>query len=155
MARSTRAESLALTICAMWTCPKCQEPIEDQFDSCWRCAAEFEPVTLDQAEAEAHYERDLDLTVEGVRNIRKRRSIVLALFLFSGPLLFVIFRLFGENVGMYTALLHGAVYLIAGQWEHAARCPRCGERFYSGMSPWLALRGRCWSCRLALNDYLP
>ena len=22
----------------MWTCPKCAEEIEDQFDSCWRCA---------------------------------------------------------------------------------------------------------------------
>jgi hypothetical protein len=22
----------------MWTCPKCGEQIEDQFDSCWRCA---------------------------------------------------------------------------------------------------------------------
>jgi len=23
----------------MWTCPKCGEKIEDQFDTCWRCAA--------------------------------------------------------------------------------------------------------------------
>jgi hypothetical protein len=23
----------------MWSCPKCGEKIEDQFDSCWRCAA--------------------------------------------------------------------------------------------------------------------
>ena len=23
---------------AMWTCPKCKENIEDQFDSCWKCA---------------------------------------------------------------------------------------------------------------------
>ena len=23
----------------MWTCPKCGEKIEDQFDSCWKCAA--------------------------------------------------------------------------------------------------------------------
>lgn len=22
----------------MWTCPKCGEQIEDQFDSCWKCA---------------------------------------------------------------------------------------------------------------------
>src|SRR4051812_24398259 len=22
----------------MWTCPKCSERIEDQFDSCWKCA---------------------------------------------------------------------------------------------------------------------
>jgi hypothetical protein len=22
----------------MWTCPKCGERLEDQFDSCWRCA---------------------------------------------------------------------------------------------------------------------
>jgi hypothetical protein len=25
---------------AMWNCPKCGEEIEDQFDSCWRCARE-------------------------------------------------------------------------------------------------------------------
>ena len=24
----------------MWTCPKCQEQLEDQFDSCWKCAGE-------------------------------------------------------------------------------------------------------------------
>ena len=24
----------------MWTCPKCGEKIENQFDSCWKCAAE-------------------------------------------------------------------------------------------------------------------
>ena len=23
----------------MWICPKCEEKIEDQFDSCWKCAA--------------------------------------------------------------------------------------------------------------------
>ena len=22
----------------MWTCPKCKESLEDQFDSCWKCA---------------------------------------------------------------------------------------------------------------------
>ena len=22
----------------MWTCPKCHESIEDQFDTCWKCA---------------------------------------------------------------------------------------------------------------------
>lgn len=27
----------------MWTCPKCGEKIEDQFDSCWKCAAEPAP----------------------------------------------------------------------------------------------------------------
>ena len=27
----------------MWTCPKCGEKIEDQFDSCWKCAARAEP----------------------------------------------------------------------------------------------------------------
>jgi hypothetical protein len=24
----------------MWTCPKCKERIEDQFDSCWKCAGD-------------------------------------------------------------------------------------------------------------------
>ena len=24
----------------MWTCPKCKESIEDQFDTCWKCAGE-------------------------------------------------------------------------------------------------------------------
>lgn len=26
----------------MWTCPRCGEPNEDPFDSCWRCARESE-----------------------------------------------------------------------------------------------------------------
>ena len=24
----------------MWTCPKCKELIEDQFDTCWKCAGD-------------------------------------------------------------------------------------------------------------------
>ena len=27
----------------MWTCPKCGEAIEDQFDACWKCAGPAEP----------------------------------------------------------------------------------------------------------------
>jgi hypothetical protein len=26
----------------MWTCPKCSEKIDDQFDSCWKCTAKPE-----------------------------------------------------------------------------------------------------------------
>src|SRR5436309_3500563 len=29
----------------MWICSKCGEQIEDQFDSCWKCAAQTEPAT--------------------------------------------------------------------------------------------------------------
>ncbi len=29
----------------MWTCSKCGEKIEDQFDSCWKCAGHPEVVT--------------------------------------------------------------------------------------------------------------
>jgi hypothetical protein len=24
----------------MWTCPKCKESIEDEFETCWKCAGE-------------------------------------------------------------------------------------------------------------------
>jgi hypothetical protein len=27
----------------MWTCPKCKEQINDEFDSCWKCAGSAEP----------------------------------------------------------------------------------------------------------------
>src|SRR5215472_8113655 len=27
----------------MWTCPECNEQIEDQFDSCWKCAGRKHP----------------------------------------------------------------------------------------------------------------
>jgi serpin B len=30
----------------MWTCPKCGEKIEDQFDSCWKCAAQPKQTTI-------------------------------------------------------------------------------------------------------------
>ncbi len=30
----------------MWTCPKCGEKIEGQFDSCWKCAASPQQVEL-------------------------------------------------------------------------------------------------------------
>jgi hypothetical protein len=33
----------------MWNCPKCGEEIEDQFDSCWKCAAV--PEQLDDSKA--------------------------------------------------------------------------------------------------------
>lgn len=29
----------------MWTCPECKESIEDQFDSCWKCAGAQQPPT--------------------------------------------------------------------------------------------------------------
>lgn len=29
----------------MWICPKCGEKLEDQFDSCWKCASQPEPTT--------------------------------------------------------------------------------------------------------------
>lgn len=29
---------------AMWICPQCKESIEDQFDSCWKCASEVQRV---------------------------------------------------------------------------------------------------------------
>lgn len=32
----------------MWTCPKCKEQIEDQFDICWKCAGNEEPKTADR-----------------------------------------------------------------------------------------------------------
>lgn len=30
----------------MWTCPKCSEEIEDQFDACWKCAGPPDPIGL-------------------------------------------------------------------------------------------------------------
>ena len=30
----------------MWTCPKCGEKIEDQFDSCWKCAGPPDKIGL-------------------------------------------------------------------------------------------------------------
>ena len=30
----------------MWTCPKCGEKIEDQFDSCWKCAGQPDQIGL-------------------------------------------------------------------------------------------------------------
>src|SRR5262249_43926502 len=29
----------------MWTCPKCQADVEDQFESCWACGSNREGVT--------------------------------------------------------------------------------------------------------------
>jgi hypothetical protein len=33
----------------MWICPKCKESIEDQFDSCWKCAGSVQTPTRDMA----------------------------------------------------------------------------------------------------------
>ena len=30
----------------MWICPKCKESIEDQFDSCWKCAGDAPELAL-------------------------------------------------------------------------------------------------------------
>lgn len=37
----------------MWTCPKCRESIEDQFDSCWNCGDTAPARTLGEEECEA------------------------------------------------------------------------------------------------------
>ena len=39
LARRRGSAHLVSPECAMWDCPKCGERIEDQFDSCWKCAA--------------------------------------------------------------------------------------------------------------------
>ncbi len=31
----------------MWTCPTCKEEIEDQFDTCWRCAGDSQHLVRD------------------------------------------------------------------------------------------------------------
>ncbi len=33
----------------MWSCPKCNESLEDEFDSCWRCAGSSAPPQPDLA----------------------------------------------------------------------------------------------------------
>jgi hypothetical protein len=30
----------------MWSCPKCGEEIEDQFDSCWKCAGAMQGIAV-------------------------------------------------------------------------------------------------------------
>lgn len=40
----------------MWTCPKCGEKIEDQFDTCWKCAAAGVQVGPDGIEEKASEE---------------------------------------------------------------------------------------------------
>jgi hypothetical protein len=37
----------------MWTCPKCRESIEDQFDSCWNCGGAAPASTLVEEQCEA------------------------------------------------------------------------------------------------------
>ena len=48
LARTERFGSGCLTLVVrpkpMWTCAKCGEKIEDQFDSCWKCSVMPEPV---------------------------------------------------------------------------------------------------------------
>ena len=138
----------------MWTCPKCKESIEDHFDSCWRCAQEPQPQPAEPSEAEALYERDIDVIVEGVREIRRRKNtvwILVALFL---PL-FLVAQLVGQKVLLYSTILYMVICFAAGLRLTAVRCPRCGEFFHSGLSPWRAWRGKCGHCRLALDNYAP
>ncbi len=139
----------------MWTCPRCKESIEDQFDSCWKCAREAQPEAVSALEAETDYERDIGVIVEGVRNIRRRRNAVWILWVLFIPVMFSIGELFGDKALTYSAPLYFVLYVAAGLRMNAVRCPRCGELFHLGLSPWLAFRGRCWHCRLALDDYVP
>lgn len=139
----------------MWTCPKCGESLEDQFDSCWKCARQAPPEPAESSEHETQHEHDIGVIVEGVRKIRRRRNIGWILFALFLPVLFVVGQLFGEKVLIYSVFLYLLLDVAAGVWSLSARCPRCGELFYLGLSPWLAWRGRCWNCRLALGDYVP
>lgn len=62
----------------MWTCPKCGEKLEDQFDTCWKCADEGVEVTPDKAIRETA-EIDIPLvTTETVAGFRVALSIGVA-----------------------------------------------------------------------------
>ena len=139
----------------MWACPKCNEEIEDQFDSCWRCAGPIRSDVSPAAESGNHFQTNIDVILEGVLKVRRRRTVVWVLLGLFLPVSFLAGWLFGDTGVKCAASLFGVLYVTAVVRLHAVRCPRCGELFHLGLSPWLAMRGRCWNCRLALDEYVP
>jgi len=93
--------------------------------------------------------------IEGLRLIRRRRLTVLTLFALSGPFVFLLYKLFGEKMVMPAAFFFLLMYVIAGVRMQIARCPRCGERFHSPMSPGSGLVGKCANCHLTVNACEP
>jgi len=104
----------------MWTCSKCKESIEDQFDACWKCAGEAQPESAQPSEAETHYERDIDVIVAGVRKIRRRRNTVWILFALFLPVLLLTGRLFVRRSSVFYLSVHGA---LRGGRSAAGCCP--------------------------------
>lgn len=60
----------------MWTCEKCGEKIEDQFDSCWKCAGPPEKIGLPLA----------DSTRQSVRGFLLAVGLFFITWLFFGPI---------------------------------------------------------------------
>jgi hypothetical protein len=60
----------------VWVCPKCGEKLDDQFDSCWKCAGESNPIGRPSSE-----ER-----FEGLSSVFKI-SVVFIAFIFQFTLL--------------------------------------------------------------------
>src|SRR5215469_8579953 len=57
----------------MWTCPKCGEAIEDQFDSCWKCA----PAQSSSAAARAKLKTSDYLIAAGIAYLIPWFSLIL------------------------------------------------------------------------------
>ena len=70
----------------MWTCSKCGEQIEDQFDSCWKCAGPTEVV----AQSSDYSEQKLKwfhYIVAALASYLAAGSVVFAVFVFSAQTL--------------------------------------------------------------------
>jgi hypothetical protein len=90
----------------MWTCPKCKESIEDQFDSCWKCAGAAQPTMPTQ---------DLVWMYPLIS------FAALTAFIFMLPVIIVIPKRHDPYVGIGGALF-GIVLSSVGIWAFF-RCP--------------------------------
>jgi len=139
----------------MWTCSKCAESIEDQFDSCWNCAPQREETPSLAGRIPFEGSIDPNGLLLDLHAIRRRRRLTWIVFLLFGPVVWLTAARFGSHGALYAALLSMAIFATANALVHQSKCPRCGRPFHTTggwHNPWTR---KCLHCQLRLDSFEP
>ncbi len=109
----------------MWTCPKCGEILEDQFDSCWKCTAPGLPVGPDGIQGTTSDQpasplaSEFEFSAEQEKTIRSLASSMawFSAFIFLGGVINLLWAMQGKGSGGF---IGGTLGIIIGWLTHSS-----------------------------------
>lgn len=97
-------------------------------------------------------ERNLEASIHrGLKEIRRRRTIMWVVFILYLPVMVAAMFVFDESVIPYAAWSWMAALAVCATRVSFSKCPRCNKLFHTTMiwgDPWTR---RCLHCRQSLN----